>query len=172
MPTLSIRKQIIRRIRDWNADIVIAPRLAGLKKTGEINELRTWVRSAARLGVAFTLPAVLGVVVLGRTVLVLFGDGFDAAFAPLLILSVGQLVTAATGPTNALLNMTGEERIVTATYVVWAVINITLNVLLIPLIELEGAAIATASSLVGWNLTLVYFSVKRLGINPTAFARL
>ncbi len=26
MPTLSIRKQIIRRIRDWNADIVIAPR--------------------------------------------------------------------------------------------------------------------------------------------------
>ena len=155
-----------------SAIIVIAPRLAGLNRTGAIDELKATVRSAARLSIAFTLPAVIGVLVLGRPVLNLFGEGFDSAYVPMLILSFGQLVTATTGPTNALLNMTGEERAVTATYVVWATINVTLNAVLIPLIGLEGAAIATAASLIGWKLTLVSISIRRLGINPTAFARL
>jgi O-antigen/teichoic acid export membrane protein len=44
-----------------------------------------------------------------------------------------------------------------------------MDLALIPRFGIEGAAIASAVSLITWNLTLLYRVRQRLGINPTVF---
>ena len=62
-----------------------------------------------------------------------------------------------------LLNMTGHERDTALVVGMSAVANIALNLLLIPRLGLEGAAIATALGTLAWNVLLSYFVYKRLG---------
>lgn len=149
---------------------VVAPTLAGLSASNSQAALRRTVRRAARFALALTLPAVAAIVAFGHPVLGLFGEGFEDAYVPLLILAAGQVVNAFSGPVGELLNMAGQERIVTGTFAVWAAANIALNAALIPLFGLEGAAAATSASIIGWNASLVFFSIKRLDVNPTAIA--
>jgi O-antigen/teichoic acid export membrane protein len=76
-----------------------------------------------------------------------FGKGFTAGSTVLLILSVGQLVNAATGPTGVLLTMTGKQRWELANTLSIVAFNFVLNLLLIPKMGMTGAAIATALSI-------------------------
>ncbi len=80
-------------------------------------------------------------------VLHVFGKGFVGGSTVLLILSAGQLVNAATGPTGALLTMTGKQKWELANTGVMVGINFLLNLLLIPRMGMTGAAIATATSI-------------------------
>jgi O-antigen/teichoic acid export membrane protein len=80
-----------------------------------------------------------------------FGKGFTAGSTVLLILAVGQLANAATGPTGALLTMTGKQKWELANAVVLVAFNFLLNLLLIPRMGVTGAAIATAVSIAAIN---------------------
>jgi Na+-driven multidrug efflux pump len=51
-------------------------------------------------------------------------------------------------------------------------LNIILNATLIPLWAGEGAAIATATSMMLWNILLVWFVYKRLNIYATALGKI
>jgi O-antigen/teichoic acid export membrane protein len=85
----------------------------------------------------------------------------------LLILLVGQVVNAGCGPVAQLLNMTGYEKYTLRGVGVSTILNVVLNVILIPKYGIAGAAVASALTLVGWNLILVYFVARELGINSS-----
>ena len=68
------------------------------------------------------------------------------------------------GSVAIILNMTGKEKVFRNIIFVALVINILLNLLLIPKFGIEGAAIASASSLIFWNLYSVYYVYKELGV--------
>jgi O-antigen/teichoic acid export membrane protein len=53
-----------------------------------------------------------------------------------------------------------------------AVINIALNLALIPLLGLAGAALATSTSIVFSRLRMHRLVVFRLGVRPSVFSRL
>jgi O-antigen/teichoic acid export membrane protein len=77
----------------------------------------------------------------------------------LLILAVGQLATAATGPTGVLLTMTGKQKWEVGNTIAMVAFNFLLNLFLIPKMGKTGAAIATALSLAtinGLKLVQVY----------------
>jgi O-antigen/teichoic acid export membrane protein len=89
----------------------------------------------------------------------LFGKGFTAGATALLILAVGYLVCAATGPTGILLTMTGKQKWELANTISMVIFNFLLNLVLIPAMGLIGAAIATAVSIAiinGLKLVQVY----------------
>jgi O-antigen/teichoic acid export membrane protein len=72
------------------------------------------------------------------------------------------------GSVAQLLNMTGHERDMARGVVIAAISNIVLNAVLIPPFGMQGAAIATATTLLIWNY-LLYRDVKyRLGIETIA----
>jgi O-antigen/teichoic acid export membrane protein len=76
-----------------------------------------------------------------------------------LILSVGQLTNAATGPTGALLTMTGKQKWEVGNTVSMLVFNFVLNLLLIPKLGMIGGAIATSLTIAtinGLKLVQVY----------------
>lgn len=114
-----------------------------------------------------SLPLALGLVLFGEWFLLLFGAGFTAGSWALSVLGVSQMVYLALGPVALLLIMTGHERDAAVAVGVGAVLNVVLNGLLIPLFDLEGAAVATATSKLVWGGVMLYFVVRRLDLRPT-----
>lgn len=67
-----------------------------------------------------------------------------------------------------ILNMTGHERDAALGLALGAFINIVLNAVLVPVWDIEGAALATGMSLVVWNVFLVTRVRRRLSLDSTA----
>jgi O-antigen/teichoic acid export membrane protein len=116
------------------------------------------------------LPVALVFLFFGKTLLnLVFGPEFIPAYEPLAILTVGQLINSATGSVGFLLMMTGYEQDTARGMAIAAVSNIVLNLVLVPLWGTKGAALASAITLVIWNVLLWLAVRRRLKINSMAF---
>ena len=161
--------QIASRGADFIAMVLLAvntafaPLLARLYAQNKQQQLEHAVARSTRTITLVSLPIALAFIFLGGVFLSLYPSDFSAARTTLTILSIGQLINAATGTVAMLLNMTGHERDTALVVGMSAVANIALNLLLIPRLGLEGAAIATALGTLAWNVLLSYFVYKRLG---------
>ena len=109
------------------------------------------------------------ILIFGRPLLSLFGAGFEAGYDVMFILAVGMLARAAVGPAERLLNMLGERRQCAIVYATAFVINLTLCVVLIPHIGIEGAATATSTALVAESTMLYVVARRRLGLHVFIF---
>lgn len=143
------------------------PMIADLHERGQRAELQHLVRVAARLIFGATLVFTLGVVVLGREILDLFGPEFRAGYTALLILCAGSLVNALAGPVGSLMTMTGQQTTAAVILGVNAAANVALSAILVPRYGVEGAAVATAVTTAGWNLGMAVAAWKRLGLRAT-----
>jgi O-antigen/teichoic acid export membrane protein len=95
-------------------------------------------------------------IVFARPLLSLFGSEFvNQGFWPLIILSAGQLINAATGPCGTLLQMTNRQRVVLLNQGVIFILHILLNILLVPRFGINGAAAAAAVMLCLNNIVRV-----------------
>ena len=152
-------------------NIVIAPHIAGLYAKREMDKLQHLATRSARTVLTFNLLVAIFFLSFGKIFInLLFGKEFVWAYIPLLILLGGQLINSATGSVGFLLNMTGHERDSSWGMTLAAGINIVLNFFLIPLLGAKGAAIATAVSMITWNIVIWWLVRKRLGINSLAFS--
>ena len=59
--------------------------------------------------------------------------------------------------------MTGNQNIYASILLIGALLNIVLNLILIPLYGINGAALASMSSLIVWNLSMVLVVKKKFG---------
>jgi len=148
-----------------SANAVAAPMIAGLHAGGNKAALQTLVSRVVRwtfwpsLGMAAVLLLGAG------PVLHLFGGEFGLARGALSILVLGQLVNACVGPVGHLMTLTGHGRQSATVYGTAAGVNVVLNLVLIPVMGIEGAAVATASSMVLWTSWLFFLVRKNLGIH-------
>ena len=117
------------------------------------------------------LPAAMLLIAFGDRLLAVFGAEFTRARTALTILVLGQIANVAAGHVGVLMTMTGHEKRVAATVSAAAGCNVILNFLLIPRFGIEGAAAATAISLILWNAFTLCWVIKHLRINPTIFGR-
>jgi O-antigen/teichoic acid export membrane protein len=101
----------------------------------------------------------------------LFGAEYAAAYVPLAILTVGQLVNAGKGSVASLLNMTGHERDTSRILIMAAGMSLALNFSLTPMLGAIGAAIATAATLITWNVVMVRTVRRRIGIRASPFMK-
>jgi O-antigen/teichoic acid export membrane protein len=146
---------------------ISAPMIASLYAQGRTKELQRMITVATWGITAFALPVCLSLILGGKEVLGLFGSEFSNGYPALLILIIGQLVNALTGLVGSLMQMTGYQVITVQVIGGSAVANIILNLLLIPVWGMQGAAIATASTTIAWSIILTYFAWHRLGISAT-----
>lgn len=112
-----------------------------------------------------SLALVVVMFITGKFVLGLFGDEFVAAYWALMVVAAGQLVNACAGPVGYLMALTGHERVAARVYGITALINVPLNYLLIIETGLIGAAVATAVTMVIWNIWLGYEARKNVGVD-------
>ena len=151
-------------------NLVVAPRFAALYAKGDMARLQQLVTASARIILAMNVGITLGYIFLGRLFLrLIFGPAYIGAFIPLLILLVGQTMNSAAGSVAMLLNMTRHEKYTAKGMAVSAILNVILNLLLIPLLGIIGAAVAITVSLITWNVLLWWSVRQRLRINSLAF---
>jgi O-antigen/teichoic acid export membrane protein len=148
--------------------IPLAPRLAQLHSAGDREELQRLISRTAKWILLASLPLATGILVFRGVYLGLFGPGFSEGETALTILVAGQLFNVAAGPVGILLLMTGWERRAALGVACGTVLNIAVNASLDPVLGINGAAIGAVSSVVCWNLMLVAFAVKQLGVYPAA----
>ncbi len=141
-----------------------APRLARLWTRGEMTALTVLGRKYALLAAGGTAAAFLALLALGDFALSLFGPGFTVARPAMLLLAGGIVLQALAGPVRYLLAMAGQERAMAAVMVGAAVLNIGLNLLLVPPYGMMGAAAATVASGLIFTLALAAVAWRRLGV--------
>lgn len=130
---------------------VAAPKFAALHQKGDMESMRHVAVGSTRLMVGLALPVLLLFVFASRQAMGLFGPEFEAGWRALVILSVGQFLVVCAGSAVHLLMMTGRERTVRNLLGLSVAIGVALNLLLVPTYGIEGAAVATALSLVAIN---------------------
>jgi O-antigen/teichoic acid export membrane protein len=89
----------------------------------------------------------------------------------LVILCVGQLVNATMGSVSAVLNMTGNERDAMRSVFISATVNVLLNLLLVPRWGAVGAAIATSTTLIVFNVMMWRLVRLRTGLDSSPLFR-
>jgi O-antigen/teichoic acid export membrane protein len=130
----------------------LAPRIADLTRRKELRRLAIAYQAAASWMLRFSLPFFAIILIFPRPLLGLFGTGYGAGAAVTVILAIGKLSDVATGPGGTMLNQAGENKLALADNVITLVLNVGLNLLLIPSHGIRGAAVAWTVSLVGVNL--------------------
>lgn len=130
------------------------------------------LQTLATFGVvgAFALAAPLAIafMIWGETIVtVMFGRDYAAAGTTLAILAAGQLVHVAAGYAPTLLAMVGDERTNAWTLGPAALLNIALNLLLIPKFGASGAASATAVTIGLQGAVMWALARRRLGVETS-----
>ena len=149
---------------------IMAPLISQLYHTGRLQELQQILTLSTRSGLAVTVLAVLFLVILGKKVLWLFGSQFIIAYEPMLILVAGQIVNASCGSVGFLMTMTGNERLAALVIGGAMLVSLALNFLLIPSLGIVGAALATATGIIFWNVVLLVETRRRLGVDASIMA--
>ena len=132
-----------------------------------LQRMLSWLAVLMMLGVlALSLPFIL----FGESLLsVIFGAEFAESNKPLMVLCAGAIFSASFGANAALLNMTGHEKRVTRGFLLSLVVLCIASLVLIPRMGVLGAALATAMSLIAWNLLIWHDARQRLGLDTSIF---
>lgn len=97
----------------------------------------------------------------------IFGEEFQSSYKPMVILIIAQLYTVMVGSVATLLNMAGLERKVLVTMLLACIVNIALNLIFIPLIGVEGAALTSLITILFWKTYLLHTSIKELDVDTS-----
>src|SRR4029077_2315595 len=125
----------------------LAPVFTVLIAEGRGASLQETYTSAVRLLTLIALPLLLIIIVNGADLLRILGPGFSFGAPALLLLAGGQFLKVTLSPAIVALIIGGRQKLEATNCAVGAIANLLLNLLLIPLLGLPGAALATGSSL-------------------------
>jgi O-antigen/teichoic acid export membrane protein len=149
-------------------NLVLAPTFSNLFARGRSEELQAMVTRNSRIMLLLSLPLAAGIIVAGPWLLGILGEAFKAGQTPLTILAVAQLFSVFAGPAGVLLITSGRERAAMVGTLVGALVNVIGNLILIPAYGINGAAVASALSLITWNAVNVAQLAAGSGIHSTA----
>ena len=142
----------------------VAQRYAQYAHGGNPEKLAAFARETVAWTFWPSLAMGAAVLVIGKPMLALFGPGFDAGYPLLFVLVAGVVARASVGPAESLLTMSGNQNICAVVYGATLALNVILNVFLIPLYGLWGAAISTAVAMACEAAMLSFTVWRRLGI--------
>ena len=149
----------------------LSPIVAALYSKNNMKKLQEVVEKSARW--AFLSGLIVGILLMifGYWFLLVFGIEFIQAKSALNILVIGNIFMSYMGTVAVVLLMTGKERIAMKGFGAGAALNIVLNALFIPQWGIEGAALATATSITVCYMFLTWVAYRELKIQTLPFLR-
>lgn len=147
---------------------VIQPRVSELYSVGNFNQLQNIVARSSVIIFFISLPVVVLLFFYSTQVIEFtYGKEYTLGSVSLTILALGQMMNACFGSVGSLLNMSGNESYTLRGLVVAGITNVLLGLILIPIWGIEGAAIATMTSMMLWNWILRNYVKKLMPIEPS-----
>lgn len=140
---------------------VFPPLISKLYHEGKVDEVRALYEKLTRWLFLVSSLVIIFILVFWEPILSLYGSAYIGAKNVLIYRGIGQLVNASVGSVWYIVLMTGHPKIRFVSILVSAVMNITLNYVLIPVLGIDGAALASMASTVFINI-LGFFVVKHI----------
>jgi O-antigen/teichoic acid export membrane protein len=145
---------------------IFAPVIADLHAQGRQDVLEKLFQTLTKWVLALTLPLGFVMMIFAPPLMRLFGPDFAAGWPVLVIGAIGQLVNCGVGSVGYVLLMSGNQRTLVKVQFVMAGVSLLMNVALIPVMGIVGAAVAAASVNALGNLWNLYEVRKALRIYP------
>jgi O-antigen/teichoic acid export membrane protein len=135
---------------------VVGPQLSGLLAQQSLERAKAVYQTATLWLIAISFPFYLALASFAPFLMLIFGHRFADGAGALLILSLAMLVNMGTGAVRSVLFMGGKSSWILFDNLAALATDVVLNVVLIPLIGINGAAIAWAASIAVGNLVPLY----------------
>ena len=145
----------------------VTPKFSTLYASGQLDELTAMLKQTRHWTFWPSLAGGVGLLVLGKPLLWLFGPEFTAAYPTMFILVIGLLARSFAGPLQGLVIATGRQNMAALVMGAAVTVNLVLNVTLIPEFGLPGAAVATACSYCIESVLLFLVTRKALEQRPS-----
>ncbi|WP_028784005.1 flippase [Thalassobacillus devorans] len=151
---------------------VFAPKISTLYHLGKLEKLKTiYLKSTKYLFFTGMLLS-LFLILFREEILVVFGREFVEGGYALTLRVIGQFINISVGGVWIMLAMTGKPIYQMYTNLITCILNISLNLILIPKYGINGAAIASMISLILMNLTGFVLVLKQFDINIKDFMKI
>lgn len=151
-------------------NMVMGPHIAKLHALGDSGSVQRFASISAIFCVATIAPMFLGFALYGQEIItIIYGLSYIRSYEPLIILVAGQVINAAYGIVGLLLGMTGYENQAARWLAVSTGVNVFFSFLLIPKFGSIGAALASALSLILWNVFFWMVARKEIGVDSSIF---
>lgn len=132
-----------------------APRIAHLYHRRNLASLERAYAAATSWVLRLSLPAFVVLVVFSSDLLGLFGPEYRVGAQVTIILAIGKIIDSATGPCGVMLNQSGRPGLSMIDNVGALILNIGLNLWLIPTHGILGSAVA-------WQVSLIVVNTARV----------
>jgi len=142
---------------------IAAPKFSEIYSSGDLDALKKIVQQSTKTIFWISLPVLTLLILFPEFILSMFGEEFKIASFTLIILSVGKMVSAISGSVGTFLQMVGKQKVFQNILIFAAVVNIVLNYFLIPSHGIGGAAIASATSGIFWNVLMIIYIKRNFG---------
>jgi O-antigen/teichoic acid export membrane protein len=142
---------------------IAAPKFAEMFGKDDMEGLKKVVHQSTKMIFWTSVPLVTIFFIFPEFFLGLFGEEFKIGVFAFIFLSCGRLISSFSGSVGNILQMTGNQNIYAKILLFGAILNVALNLILIPKYGINGAAIASMSSLIVWNLSMVLVVKKKFG---------
>ena len=147
--------------------IIFSPIASELYASNRYEDLRRIYSIVTKWVLLITLPAFLLLVPFSESMIViLFGYKYAEGSLALCILTFGFFIISLIGPASSVIHAFGETKVIMKYTLFGAILNVTLNLALIPLYGVSGAAIATVVSLMITHFGIFISAHKISGIQP------
>jgi len=147
--------------------LVVAPMVAHHYAAGETRKAQAITALCAWAGFLFSLVVFAGFLLWGEQIMSLFGGSHEQGALLLVILSVGLLVDAATGPSRIVMMMTGHERAYVRIFGAIIVAGMIVQIPVILAYGAVGAAIVNTLARIAAQLGIAWYSRRRIGLDTT-----
>ena len=140
------------------------PMIASLADDASPAQIQSLISGGARFAFLVNLAVALPVILLAGPILAVFGPDFVEGATALRVLVSSFLLASAVSLSGTALSMRGFERDATLILIGGCAVTLLLCFVLIPAFGLNGAATATAGSMLAWNGALLLLARVRLGV--------
>ena len=141
---------------------IVVVKFAALHSKNDIYNLQKITKQSTKLMFFMSLPLLLFYFSFPSFVMGLFSKEFIAGVGVLVLITGAQFINVISGSVGYIMSMTDNRHIVRNVLFIAAIINITLNYILIPIYGINGAAVASAICIVFNNIVLVIYVKKKL----------
>lgn len=127
--------------------VALLPRISSLRSLRKNDEVNKLIEKVIKLLLFITIPSMLGIIFISKNLIILlFGDEFIPSYTILIILSFLIVFRTFSNLFLQILISDNKDNNVSKTYFIAMILNIMLNLLLIPMLKANGAALASIIS--------------------------
>ena len=144
---------------------IASPKFAEKFASDDIQGMGKIAMQSSKMIFWTTVPLAAILLIFPEFFMGLYGPEFLIGFEVLRWLIIGRIVNALSGSVGNLMQMSNQQNSFMKILLLGAVINVLLNLYLIPKYEIVGAAYASVASLSFWNLSMAYMVKRKFGFS-------